>query len=153
MWNPPNFSRAPAIWMAKMKTIRFLVPGLALLVVGCAGTGSGSQDSGGGTPSVIVQMTGSHSYNPVNVTVAAGSTVQWSNADTARHTVLSDTKAANFNSDPAYPAGLPGGSTFNWTVPASAASGTVFYYHCEFHGTAGNGTSLGTGMAGSVTVK
>jgi plastocyanin len=137
-----------------MKTIHFLIPVVALIACGCAGTGSGSSDSGGGgTPTTTVQMTGSHSFNPTNVTVPAGSTVQWKNIDTSHHTVASDTNVSKFNSDPAFPSGLPGGTTFNWTVPATATSGTVFFYHCEIHGTAGDGTHLGGGMAGSVTVQ
>jgi len=138
-----------------MKNLMLLIPILVIACCGCAGTGSGSgnSNSGGGTPAATVQMTGSHSFNPVNVTVPAGSTVQWQNIDTTHHTVASDTNVAKFNSDPAFPTGLPGGSTFNWTVPAGTASGTIFYYHCEFHGAAGDGTHIGTGMAGSVTVQ
>ena len=128
---------------------------LGFVVLGCAGTGSssGSTSTGPTGPAAVIQMTGSHSFNPVNVTVPAGSVVQWSNIDTAHHTVASDTNLSNFNSDPQYPTGLPGGSTYNFTVPANATSGTVLYYHCEFHGAAGNGNSLGQGMAGSITVQ
>ena len=136
-----------------MKMLRLLIPLFAVIAAGCAGTGSGSSNSGGGSAATVVLMTGSHSFNPTNVTVAAGSTVQWQNSDTARHTVASDTGVPNLNSDPAYAAGLPGGAAFNWTVPAGATSGTVFYYHCEFHGSAGDGSHLGTGMAGSITVQ
>jgi plastocyanin len=98
-------------------------------------------------------MTGAHTFSPVNVTVPAGSVVQWQNTDTSRHTVASDTNLAGFNSDPQFPTGLQGGATFNFTIPAGTPSGTILYYHCEFHGAAGNGTSLGAGMAGTVTVQ
>jgi len=133
-----------------MKRIQLLIPLLAIIAVGCAGSRSNTSSGSGGTIAATVQMTGSHTFNPVNVTVAAGSTVQWQNTDTARHTVTSDTNVSALNSEQD---GLPAGTTFNFTVPAGTASGTVFYYHCAFHGTAGNGTSLGSGMAGSVTVQ
>jgi len=137
-----------------MKTIQQFMFLVALACVGCAGTGSGSSSGGSsGTPAVTVQMTGGHAFNPINVTVPAGSIVQWKNVDTARHTVASDTNVAGMNSDPAFGSGLPGGATFNWTIPSGATSGTVFFYHCEIHGAAGNGTSFGSGMVGSVTVQ
>jgi len=98
-------------------------------------------------------MTGSHSFDPTNVTVPAGSTVQWKNTDAFRHTVASDTNLSGFNSDGAFPGGLPASNTFNFTVPAGTPSGTVLYYHCELHGAAGDGAHLGFGMAGSVTVQ
>ncbi|HLK13762.1 MAG TPA: plastocyanin/azurin family copper-binding protein [Fimbriimonadaceae bacterium] len=97
-------------------------------------------------------MLSSHTFSPVNVTVNAGSTVQWTNTDTTHHTVASDTGVTGLNSDSQYPTGLPGGSSFSWLVPSNAVSGTVYYYHCEFHGAAGNGSSLGQGMAGSITI-
>lgn len=132
-----------------------LIATLAAIAWGCAGTGSGS--SGGnnntGSPAAIVQMTGNHSFNPVNATVPAGSIVQWTNIDTAHHTVASDTNLSGFNSDSQFPTGLPGSSTFNFRVPAGTPSGTVLYYHCEFHGAAGDGSHIGSGMAGSVTVQ
>jgi plastocyanin len=98
-------------------------------------------------------MQGGHSFSPGNATAPAGGTVQWKNADPFRHTVASDTNVAGMNSEGAFPGGVPAGSTFSWTVPAGAASGTVYYYHCAIHGGPGNGTSLGTGMAGSITVQ
>jgi plastocyanin len=136
-----------------MKFSNLLVPFVAIAIYGCAGRNSGLSSGGGTTPATVVQMTGNHTFNPTMVTVAAGSTVQWKNTDTTHHTVASDTGVANFNSDGQFAAGLPGGSTFNFTIPAGTPSGTVFFYHCEFHGAAGDGTHLGTGMAGSVTVQ
>ena len=67
------------------------------------------------------------------------------------HTVDSDTGL--FDSDDDFPGGLAPGDKWSWTVPSTAARGTVYFYHCDFHGAAGNGTSYGTGMVGSITVK
>ena len=139
-----------------MKLAQILVPAFFLFLSGCGGGSGSSGNNDGGTGAATthgVSMTGSHSFNPMTVTVAAGDTVQWTNTDTAHHTVASDTGVSGMNSDPQYGTGLPGGAKFNWKVPSTAASGTTYFYHCEFHGTAGNGTSFGTGMVGSIVVK
>jgi plastocyanin len=135
-----------------MKKRPFLILAFAIACAGCAGSGSDSSSSGPALPATVL-MTGSHSFNPTNVSVAAGSSVEWKNSDVFPHTVASDTGLANFNSDPTFAGGLPGGSTFTWTVPSGTPSGTVLFYHCEFHGAKGDGTHLGSGMAGSITVK
>lgn len=67
------------------------------------------------------------------------------------HTITSDTTPGP-NSDTKYPTGLGNGQTYFWTVP-NAPSGTKFYYHCRFHGTAGDGTDFGTGMTGVIVVE
>jgi plastocyanin len=94
-----------------------------------------------------------HSFSPQTVTAAAGATIVWTNASAFYHTVASDTGVSGLNSDPQYPNGFGPNQTFSWQVPTSAAHGTVYYYHCRFHGAAGNGSSLGTGMCGSITVQ
>lgn len=109
------------------------------------GTATGGNTGGGNT--VNVTMTGSHTFNPVNASAAVGDTVRWSNPDTTTHTATSDT-GGRFDSG-----GVLSGGTFSYTIPAGTASGTVIYYHCSIHGAAGNGTSIGPGMAGSITVQ
>jgi plastocyanin len=135
-----------------MKIHHILVPLVGFALLGCGG---GSSGGGGGSTTVneTVNMTGTHSYAPTNVMVHAGDVIRWSNTDSARHTVTSDTGTPGLDSSPSAPAGVAGGRHFDWTVPAGTAAGTVFYYHCEFHGAAGSGSALGAGMAGSITVQ
>jgi hypothetical protein len=57
------------------------------------------------------------------------------------------------DSGSAMPNGIAGGASWTWTVPADAKAGTVWYYHCMYHGQPGDGKSQGTGMAGTITVK
>lgn len=77
----------------------------------------------------------------------------WTNKDTVAHTVTSDTGQSGLDSAGQFPGGMGNGAKFSWQVPADAASGTVFYYHCVYHGFPGDGTHLGGGMAGSITVR
>jgi len=76
--------------------------------------------------------------------------VSWVNNDSVPHTVTSDTGV--FDSDTDSPTGLGNGDTFEFRIPADAAPGTTYYYHCRFHGAAGNGSAYGTGMAGRIVV-
>ena len=122
--------------------------GLALLILAVLTIGFATALNGH-----MVTMTGQDKFAPKNVKVRAGDTVTWRNRDKHNHTVESDTGAAGLDSDAAFPAGLATGDKWTWTVPSNAASGTVYFYHCRFHGTAGDGTSYGNGMVGSITVK
>ena len=79
--------------------------------------------------------------------------MRWTNNDALPHTVKSDTAEPGLDSDPTFPGGLANGQQFSWTVPNTATTGTKFFYHCKFHGTAGNGTAFGAGMVGSLTVQ
>ncbi|HWD40849.1 MAG TPA: hypothetical protein VG944_18520 [Fimbriimonas sp.] len=133
-----------------MKIARALGLLACLAFMGCAGR---DPNDSGATAAKTITMTGLHSFDPPNATVAAGSVVRWRNGDVTRHTVASDTGVTGFNSDPKFPSGLPSGGSFEFTVPGNAISGTVFYYHCEFHGRKGDGAHVGTGMAGSITVQ
>lgn len=47
---------------------------------------------------------------------------------------------------------LEPGQSCQWVVPKDACPGTRYYYHCTFHGKPGDGSSLGTGMAGAVVI-
>jgi len=132
-----------------MKKLYVILTFAALTLAGCGGGSNGGASNGENT----VSMTGVHSFSPVNLTVHAGDVVTWKNTDSANHTVTSDTGTANLDSSTQFPSGLPGQATFQFTVPAGTAAGTVFYYHCAFHGAAGDGAHLGTGMAGSITVQ
>jgi plastocyanin len=118
--------------------------------MGSGGSSSGGGNGGGGG-TVNVSMIGS-AFSPQSVNAHAGDTVVWTNNETMLHTVTSDTSEPGLNSSTQFPGGMNQNSTFSWTVPATATLGTHFFYHCAFHGTAGNGTVLGTGMAGEITV-
>jgi plastocyanin len=64
----------------------------------------------------------SFSFQPAALTVAVGTTVTWTNNDSARHTVTAD--------DGSFKSGTLGkGGTFSQTF---ATPGT-FAYHCAFH--------------------
>jgi len=123
----------------------FAVMCVALLVVGCSLYGGITP-----APEGTVQMSGA-AFVPQSLTRAAGQTVHWINNDNAAHTVTSDTGV--FNSDTGSPSGLGHGDTFDFQIPADAASGTTYYYHCRIHGVAGNGSAYGTGMAGRIVVQ
>lgn len=107
-----------------------------------------------GVQSNNVSMVG-FSFDPVDITVKAGSDVTWTNEGSFPHTATTDPLnpvAGGPDSDSQYPLGMGQGDIYAWTVP-EVPSGTVWYYHCRFHGFAGDGTSPGSGMVGSITVE
>jgi plastocyanin len=122
---------------------------VSLVVLGCSGSGGGPT-----TPPVTTTVVlGDGSYTPQSVTAPAGSIVSWQNSSVMQHTITPDVAGLGPNSVSQYPTGLAPSNSFQWTVPTGAASGTQYFYHCIYHGNAGNGKSLGTGMAGVVVVQ
>jgi plastocyanin len=118
-------------------------------------TGGATTGTTGGTVTVLMEDD-PHHFAPRDVQVSPGAVVVWTNVDEEEpHTVTSDpgTTPGGPNSDTQFPNGLGHDLSYNWTVPSGAVSGTKWFYHCRFHGSPGNGTTLGAGMAGSVTVK
>lgn len=101
----------------------------------------------------MVTMTPQDAFAPKNLQVPPGATVTWQNRDEDPHTVTADIDEMGPDSGATFPGGLAKGQQFTWTVPTSAMSGTVYYYHCKFHGTAGDGKSYGKGMVGSIIIK
>lgn len=95
-----------------------------------------------------IQTTSSLTFSPQSLTVAAGTTVTWTNPSFMSHTATADISGTGPSSSSIAP-----GQSYTWTVPASAKSGTKFYYHCQYHGFAGNGSTLGQGMAGVIIVQ
>ena len=87
-------------------------------------TGGGSTPAGG---EVSVSMK-DNKYDPVEITVAAGTTVKWTNAEARKHTVTAD-NAAFTSGDIA----KDGTFTQKFDTPGT------FGYFCEFHGSAGSG--------------
>jgi len=124
-----------------------LVSGVAgaLLLVSCGsstGTTYGGGGGGGGcTPTATKICTaGGSQFNPVTLTVAAGTTVTWENGDGIAHTVTSATGSAD-----TYDMALASG-----TVSHQFATAGTYNYYCKNHGF--NGTPP-TGMHGTITVQ
>jgi plastocyanin len=121
------------------------------------GTAGPGTDFGTGMVGVVrvsttldVSMSPGHIFVPVGPSAHPGDMIVWTNDDVDNHTVTSDplnAVAGGPDSDTVYPNGLQTNNKFYWIVP-SAPAGTTWYYHCRFHGGAGNGSSVGTGMAG-----
>jgi len=84
-------------------------------------------------------------FVPKHKSIQVGQSVTWINNGSKKHTATSDisTGPNAFNTGD-IPSGAQKSQTFN--------SAGVFYYHCIHHGSAGNGTTVGSGMAGSITV-
>ncbi len=105
-------------------------------------TGGSSAVGGGGpggAPTGAAAITiQNFNFNPLNMTVAAGTTVTVTNADTVPHTVTSEAAAGNFT--PGAVAGVsfdtgriqPGASA-SFTIPSGAPSGTMIPYYCAVH--------------------
>ena len=87
-------------------------------------------------------------FSPVTVQAKRGQQVRWTNNDLGVHTITGDTG----DGPDSGAAGLANGAQFAWTVPAGAAIGRVYYYHCKFPGSSGGGNTLGLGMAGAIEV-
>jgi len=100
---------------------------IALLVFlsGCTGSG-GTQPTPQGTNAVLIE---NFAFNPPTLTVKAGTTVTWTNEDTAAHTIKSDT----FNSQEL---GKGGSFEFTFNNPGT------YDYACGIH----------PSMKGTVTV-
>lgn len=127
----------------------------ALVLLGAVAlAGCGGSNSGGLPATYRVDMT-NMTYNPAVVTVNRGDTLVWANLDQVYHTVTADATNADPNgpySGTALPSGIRPGGQVSFTVPPNTPHGTVWYYHCGFHGSAGNGHSVGSGMAGTIIV-
>jgi plastocyanin len=74
-----------------------------------------------GAPGAAVKIAG-FAFGPASVTVAAGQTVTWTNADRVPHTVTADGGA--WNSGPLAP-----GASFSFTPTRPG----TYAYHCSIH--------------------
>lgn len=97
---------------------------------------TGKAQTSAETQPAEVQMVGT-TFQPADITVAAGTTVVWTNTSDLPHTVTADD--GSFDSGTINP-----GETFSHTFDTV---GNV-PYHCQFHGDVG-----GQGMSGTVTVQ
>jgi plastocyanin len=116
--------------MRKVRFAAWIIP-LMLVLAACSGGSSAApsaeaSNAGGNAVSIAA-----FSFQPAAITVAVGTTVTWTNNDSAGHTVAADD--GSFKSDT-----LAAGATFSQTF---AAAGT-FAYHCSIH----------SSMTGTVTV-
>lgn len=89
-------------------------------------------------------------FSPNDITVVAGQTVKWTHMEPGvTHSVTRDITTVPGPDSP----DMNSGDTYNFTVPLGTPSGTNIFYHCRFHGTAGDGTTFGNGMTGVIRVK
>lgn len=86
-------------------------------------------------------------FAPADVTVNPGDTVRWTNQSSLPHTVTADSAGG-----PLSPGTLAPGGQYSFAVPANTPHGTTWFYHCAFHGSAGNGSAPGQGMVGALHV-
>jgi plastocyanin len=114
--------RAPLLIAAAALSASFAIFGL---------TGPASAQA---TAAVIVQDT---TFNPQTLTVPAGTTVTWTNADQAAHTVTAD--------DGSFDTGF---FAAGQTVSLTFATPGTYPYYCIPHGAPG-----GRGMAGVIVVR
>jgi plastocyanin len=84
-----------------------------------SGTGTKGGTAGPGTNEVWIQ---SMAFNPSVITVAAGTTIKWTNKEAITHTVTSKTDL--FDSGP-----IGSNGTFSFTFPSAG----TFDYHCTIH--------------------
>jgi len=80
---------------------------------------AGVSGGGGSASAATIQ---NFSFQPASITVAVGSTVTWTNKDSASHTVTADD--GSFDSKP-----IASGSTFSQTFTKAG----TYAYHCAIH--------------------
>jgi len=114
--------------------------GLVLVfAVGCGGGGATQAPAGGGAAAASCSPTlgtgqqvaiANFAFSPKTISVASGTSISWTNGDTATHTVTFDTGPDCGNVTPGKSA------TITFSTPGT------YTYHCKIH----------SSMTGSVTV-
>jgi len=105
--------------------------------------------------SFTINMNSAFAFDPQTANVDPGMDVVFDNTSAFPHAPVTDplnAASGGPDSDPTFPLGVPAGQSYTWHVPNDAVSGTQWFYHCRFHGVAGDGSHLGTGMVGVITV-
>jgi plastocyanin len=69
---------------------RLVAGGLTAVILAVASLGAVAQDGGPGQAAAVIEMTDLLAFDPGEVTVRAGETVEWRNASNIRHTVTAD---------------------------------------------------------------
>lgn len=120
-----------------------------------SGTGSANAQTMVQVPNAATVDLMDNFFSPTTLMVSPGTLVTWSDKGNAPHTITgAPCNTMTFvSSDDKFPNGLKKGDSYSYTIPSDAKSGSVIYYFCRFHGSAGNCTSLGPGMAGMLVVK
>lgn len=93
---------------------------LALVAVGCSGSGSGGAAGASPVATTTVDLPKSYKFAPVAITVTAGSTVTWTNDDNFTHSVRIEGGG---------PLVLKPGESVRHTFDAPG----TFQYDCSFH--------------------
>jgi plastocyanin len=106
----------------RLITIVFLIS-IAVISNNCTKSSNNTTVTGGtgGPPANEVYIQGM-AFNPVSITVTAGTTIKWTNKDAVTHTVTSSTNLFNSGN-------MTNGATFSYTF---ATAGTYSYY-CAIH--------------------
>ncbi len=105
-----------------------------------------STSSGGSNPPSGNNVSiGDDFFNPQTKVVTAGTSVTWTYNGSGTHSVTSDPPSTELNSSDL--------KSTNKIYTHTFITADTFYYHCKYHGTAGNGSSFGTGMVGRIIVQ
>lgn len=115
-----------------MRIVRFgMAASVLAFMTACGGysstptSPSNNTSAGNGTPITIVkgaQNLTTTAYNPNPLTIAAGTTVTWTNADSTAHTAVSDSGVFSSGT-------INGGGSYSFTFQNKG----TFTYHCSFH--------------------
>jgi len=115
-------------------------PFLAVLLAACGGsyrTATSAPSSGGVTASGYFITISNLTYSPLNLAVPPGATVTVMNDDGMLHSVTSESAPGAFTpgsvAGVSFDTGEFASGTSSFTVPASAANGTIIPYYCTFH--------------------
>lgn len=121
-----------------MSMIRVLLVGAAAAAVAAGACGDDPYGSNGGgcTPTATQVCLTAATFNPVSLTVTAGTAVTW-RGTSGSHTVTNDPGSGEVFDEP-----INGTGTFSHTFNTAG----TFTYHCSNHG------SPGVGMHGTITV-
>lgn len=101
----------------------------------------GDGGGGGSVTHHTVEMSGV-SFDPAELEVEPGDTINWTNLDQYGHTVTFQNETLEIDED------VAAGEYFNWTVPEDLAPGT-YEYRCENH----SAEYGGPGMTGTIVVE
>ena len=94
-------------------------PAASAAAPSAAASEAASADAGGGSDAVTIQ---NFAFGPNSLSVAVGSTVTWTNADSAAHTATADDGSFDSKS-------IAAGGTFSQTFDTAG----TFAYHCSIH--------------------
>lgn len=101
-----------------------------------------------GAQAVVLTIGNGMAFTTPNLVVLAGTVITVQNQDSVPHTVTSEAAPNAFSPSGAFDTGvLPAGGSATITIPAGAASGTIFYYYCGIH------TAMMSPPNGTITIQ